>query len=55
MINVKFYGILNKTLGKRKYKNLDELKFFVKYNIYPCKIIEQKKSYAVLPLVSGEG
>lgn len=55
MIDVKFYGILDKTLGKRKYKNLEELKFFTKYNVHPCKIIRQEKGYAVLPLVSGEG
>jgi len=55
MIDVKFYGILDKTLGKRKYKNLEELKFFTKYNVYPCKIIKQERGYAVLPLVSGEG
>ena len=55
MIDVKFYGILNKTLGKRVYKSLDELKFYIKHNIYECKILKQKNKFIVVPLISGEG
>lgn len=55
MINVKFHGILKKTLGRRSYKSFDELKFFVKNNIYPSKIVKQKNGYIVVPLISGEG
>ena len=55
MINVKFHGILKKTLGKRSYKTFEELRFFVKNNIYPAKILEKPNEYIVVPLISGEG
>jgi len=55
MIDVKFHGPLEKTLGRKKYKSIEELEFFLAYNIYPSKVIKKEDSYIVVPLISGGG
>lgn len=55
MINTKFYGILNKTLGKRSYSSVKELMLFVKSSIYAAHINFNKKTktYYIVPASSG--
>jgi len=55
MINVKFYGILNKTLGRRKYASEQELMIFLSAAIYETNVSydEKRDVYHVAPKIAG--
>jgi len=57
MINVKFYGILRKTLGRRKYYSKEELLAFLSATIYETNISYDQKTdiYHVSPRIAGSG
>ena len=55
MINVKFYGLLSKTLGRRKYSSVQQLEAFLSASIYETNVNYdlQSDTYHVSPKIGG--